>query len=152
MKNSVASSTNFRPDLVHPLNALVSAAAESLDAFTVALYFKSAVDRSFRLISHRTLSKHFISDVPLSSEKSRIAGLFRKGSICHETHASVPPLAQELYSRPEPVLAMLIAPVSDRALLVVDSSETPAFQPSQIRFVQGLALYYRGHPQSCKHD
>lgn len=144
MKNSVTSSTNFRPDLVHPLNALVSAAAESLEAFTVAIYLKSSVDRSFRLISHRTLSKHFIFDVPLSSERSRIAGLSRKGSISHETHASVPPLALELYSRPEPVLAMLIAPIGDRALMVVDTAECPSFQPPQIRFVQGLVAAIEG--------
>ncbi|MGC8604167.1 MAG: GGDEF domain-containing protein [Desulfomonilaceae bacterium] len=144
MKNSSNSSANFRPDIVHPLNALVSTAMESLDAFTIAIYFKSSIDRSFRLICHRTLSEHFSSDVQLSSERSRIVGLFRKGSISHETHAAVPPLAQEIYSRPEPVLAMLVAPISDLAMLIVDTSESPAFQPSQIRFVQGLANAIEG--------
>ncbi len=144
MKNSVTSSTSFSPDLVHPLNALVSAAADPLNAFTIAIYLKSAVDRSFRLISHRTLSKHFVFDVPLSLERSKIAGFFRKGSISHETHAAVSPLALELYTRPEPVLAMLIAPIGDRALLVVDTTESPSFQPSQIRFVQGLVSAIEG--------
>lgn len=144
MKTSANPSTNFRPDLLHPLNTLVSTAMESLEAFTIALYFKSPGDRSFRLISHRTLSNHFITDVPLPQERSRIAALFRKGLISHETHAAAAPLAQEIYSRPEPVLAMLVAPVSDQALLVVDTVEAPAFQPSQIKFVQGLVQTIEG--------
>ncbi len=144
MKETDHTSTNFRSDLVHPLNTVVHSAAETLDAFTVALYLKSNIDRAFRLISHKTLSKHFNWDIPLLPDKSRIVGLAHKGSISHETHASVAPLVQEIYSRPEPVLAMLIAPVADSALLIVDTTESPAFQPSQIKFVQGLARTIEG--------
>ena len=144
MKDADYSSTNFRSNLVHPLNTVVHSALETVEAFTVALYLKSSIDRAFRLISHKTLSKHFTWDIPLLPEKSRIVGLARKGSISHETHASVPPLVQEIYSRPEPVLAMLIAPIADSALLIVDTTESPAFQPSQIKFVQGLARTIEG--------
>ncbi|MGC8658981.1 MAG: GGDEF domain-containing protein [Desulfomonilaceae bacterium] len=144
MKTSSNPSTNLRPDLLHPLNTLVTTAAESLQAFTIAIYLKSSGDRLFRLISHRTLSQHFVTDAPLLLERSRIVALFRKGSISHETHAAVAPLVQEIYSRSEPVQAMLVAPVSDKALLIVDTVEPPAFQPSQIKFVQGLARTVEG--------
>lgn len=144
MKNDISTPVNFRADLVHPLNELVTAAAESLEAFTIAIYVKSASDKSFRVISHRTLSQHFSSESPLFPEKSRIVGLLKKGSTSHETHASVPPLAQEMYSKPEPVMAMIVAPITDNAFLVVDTAELQAFQPGHIRFVQGVARTIEG--------
>ncbi|MFH0958014.1 MAG: diguanylate cyclase [Pseudomonadota bacterium] len=137
-------SNNYSPDLIHSLNALVSAVAESLEVFTVAIYIKSNSDRSFRVVSHRTLSKHFLSETAVSTEKSRMAALFAKRSVTHETHARVPLLAQEIYSKPEPVLAMVVAPVLDHAALVVDTTELAAFQPGHIRFIQEIARAIEG--------
>jgi GGDEF domain-containing protein len=105
---------------------------------------RSASDRLFRVVSHRTLSKHFLMESPVSSEKTRIATLFAKRSVSHETHASVPLLVQEIYSKPEPVLAMVVAPISDHAALLIDTTEIPAFQPGHIRFIQEMARAIQG--------
>jgi len=144
LTSSLPQSLNYSPDLIQSLNALVSAVVESLDVFTVAVYMRSSSDRSFRVVSYRTLSKHFLSESMVSSEKSRISALFVKPSLSHETHAGVPLLVQEIYSKPEPVLAMVVAPVSDHAALVVDTTEHPAFQPGHIRFIKEIARAMEG--------